>query len=216
MSGVVLSLCDRTGVMVQPWLDAGHECWIVDMQHPAGVQQEGNLLRIGADVRRFHPDGVEFAAVFAFPPCTDLAISGARWFRDKGLPALIEGLQVVQACREICEASGAPWLLENPVGVLSTYWRPPDHTFDPCDYGGYLDPPGDTYRKKTCLWTGGEFVMPPAKPVQPIGPSPIHWASPGPDRGDRRSVTPEGFARAVYEFNRPGAPRQQSLLGGAA
>jgi hypothetical protein len=58
-------------------------------------------------------------------------------------------------------------MLENPVGVLSSYWRKPDHTFDPCDYGGYLNPAGDAYTKKTCLWTGGGFIMPGKKPVDP-------------------------------------------------
>ena len=62
-------------------------------------------------------------------------------------------------------------MLENPVGVLSSYWRKPDHTFDPCDYGGYLNPAGDAYTKKTCLWTGGGFIMPKKKPVEPVGGS---------------------------------------------
>ena len=140
--------------------------------------------------------------MFAFPPCTHLAVSGARWFKTKGLGALADALQLVERCRIIAEISGAPWMLENPVSTLSTYWRKPDVTFDPCDFGGYLDPTGDAYTKKTCLWTGGGFVMPEPKPVAPTERSPIHLMPPSDDRGDLRSVTPMGFAKAVFLANR--------------
>jgi hypothetical protein len=48
-------MCDRTGAMVAPWLDAGYECWVVDTQHPAGAHRDGNLVRVGADVRTWLP-----------------------------------------------------------------------------------------------------------------------------------------------------------------
>jgi hypothetical protein len=89
-------------------------------------------------------------------------------------------------------------MLENPVGMLSSYWRKPDYTFQPWQYG-------DTYTKKTCLWTGGGFVMPDAWHVRkPAGTvESIHLMPPSADRGDKRSVTPAGFARAVFEANEP-------------
>ena len=133
MSGIVLSLCDRTGVMVQSWLEAGYECWIVDRQH-AGRVVNGRLIKFGADIRDWHLPILSerrLAIVFAFPPCTNLAASGARWFEDKGLESLHESLGLVVACKRLCEASGAPWMLENPVGTLSSYWRKPDYTFQP-------------------------------------------------------------------------------------
>jgi hypothetical protein len=192
--------------MVEPWLEAGYECWIVDTHHPAGQGRErgvykasggktGDLWRVGMDVRLWsRTQG--YAAVFAFPPCTNLSVSGARWFADKGLEALRESLDLVIACKRICEASGAPWMLENPVGMLSSYWRKPDYTFQPWQYG-------DTYTKKTCLWTGGGFVMPAAwQRTKPEGTTAsIHLMPPSADRGDKRSVTPAGFARAVFEAN---------------
>lgn len=201
---IVLSLCDRTGNMVQPWIEAGYEAITVDLQDsPTANPARHHFV---ADVTtwryplKFGPPSI----VFAFPPCTHLAVSGARWFKDKGLPALIEGLTTVNACREICEASGAPWMLENPVGTLASYWREPDFTFDPCDYG-------DPYTKKTCLWVGGGFIMPPkinqgdmfAPPttVAPTMGSMIHRMPPSDDRGDLRSITPMGFARAVLRAN---------------
>jgi hypothetical protein len=199
---IVLSLCDRSGVMVQPWREAGHTCWLVDIQHTTGIERldGGALVRVGADVREFDfrvlPDAP--AIVFAFPPCTNLAVSGARWFKDKGLEALYESLGMVIACKRIAESTDAPWLLENPVGTLSTYWREPDYTFQPWQYG-------DRYYKKTCLWTGGGFVMPKAWHASPPDGTTamIHLMPPSADRGDKRSVTPEGFARAVFQANEP-------------
>jgi hypothetical protein len=198
---IVLSLCDRTGIMVEPWAEAGYECVTVDLQTS------------GDDVRHYLPPRTEYAAVFAFPPCTDLAVSGARWFRGKGLLGLAQALEVVDACRRICEWSGAPWMLENPVSTLSTYWREPDQIFDPYEYGGYLNPPGDAYTKKTCLWTGGGFVMPSKKPVAPLLGSIMHKLPPSTDRGDLRSVTPAGFARAVFEANAGLRPLVKDVTG---
>ena len=199
----ILSLCDRTGNMVRPWLDAGCECWIVDIQHQRGIHRDGNLVRVGADLNQWTPPSKRWGAVFAFPPCTDLAVSGARWFRDKGMARAIGALQLVERCRRIAESSGARWMLENPVSTISSWWRKPDYIFDPCDYGGYLTPPGDGYTKKTCLWTGGGFVMPEPRPVQPEEGSRMHRLPPSPDRPDRRSVTPMGFALAVFDTNWP-------------
>jgi hypothetical protein len=178
-------------------LTAGYCCAILDSHHDRGAAQDGLLWKIGVDVREYRPN-MEASIVFAFPPCTNLAVSGARWFEDKGLEALHDSLGVVLACKRICEASGAPWMLENPVGTLSSYWRKPDYTFQPWQYG-------DTYTKKTCLWTGNGFVMPEPwiahKPAD-VKAS-IHLMPPSADRGDKRSVTPEGFARAVFAVNEP-------------
>lgn len=200
--GVVLSLCDRTGNMVKPWAEAGCNCVCVDTQHEPGLTKHPTLpiWYAGKDVRDFEwPSPTRI--VFAFPPCTDMAVSGARWFRDKGLSAIITALQIVEACRRICDGSGAPYMIENPVSTLATYWREPDHTFDPCDYGGYLNPPGDTYTKRTCIWAGNGFVMPKPQRVEPVQGSLMHLMPPSADRADKRSETPRGFARAVFEAN---------------
>ena len=208
MRPAVLSLCDRSGVMVRPWLEAGFDAYIVDLQHSPGPSRSlptedghGSLTRVGADVRAYWPPERKFSAVFAFPPCTHLAASGARWFQEKGLGALIEALTLVEACRRICESLTTCWMLENPHGTLSTYWRKPDYTFDPCDFGGYLDGGGDRYTKRTNLWCGPGFTMPPLRRVEPVEGSKMHFVAPGPERANIRSVTPEGFARAVFEHN---------------
>jgi hypothetical protein len=197
---IVLSLCDRTGNMVKPWLDAGHECWIVDTQHEPGEHRDGNLVRVGADVCDWLPPRRDYLATFAFPPCTNLAVSGARWFRDKGISGLLDGLRVVEACRRICEWTDAPWMLENPVSTISTYWRKPDHLFDPCDFAGLSDD-SEAYTKRTCLWVGGGFTMPRRSPVEPTLGSKMHYLPPSDERADLRSITPMGFARAVFLAN---------------
>lgn len=206
---IVLSLCDRTGVMVQPWLEAGYECWIVDTQHPPGrlVQplsdwsrmNSGRLTKVGADVRNGLRTPLDTAIVFAFPPCTHLANSGNAHKKDKGLEALYEALGLVIACKRICEASGAPWMIENPIGSLSTYWREPDATFHPWEYTTPKE------KKRTCLWVGNNFVIPQREVFdEPADVKESTWKMPpSADRGDKRSITPEGFARAVFAANEP-------------
>lgn len=197
---IVLSLCDLTGVAVAPWAAMGFECWTVDMQHPKGRERDGLVQRVGADVLKFCPPlNRQIAFVFAFPPCTHFAVSGARWFKGKGLDLLADSIRIVAACARICEASGAPYLIENPVGTLATYWRKFDYSFDPCDYAGYLeDSTPEAYTKKTCLWTGGGFVMPPPKRVDPVLGSKMAKIPPSAERANLRSVTPVGFSRAVF------------------
>jgi hypothetical protein len=198
---IVVSLFDFTTIMVVPWAKAGCLCYCVDIKHHKGESRQGNIVRVGADVREWLPPYAEIKMLFAFPPCTHVAVSGARWFRDKGLGALVEALQLFDAALRLAEWTGAPYMIENPVSMVSTYWRKPDYSFDPCDYGGYLNPPADAYTKRTCLWTGNGFVVPPPRPVEPVEGSRMHRLFPSKERGRLRSVTPAGFAQAVFEAN---------------
>jgi len=174
----ILSLCDYTGVWGGQYEDE-YDVEYVDLQH-------------GKDVRlAMYQDNVH--GVIAQPPCDHFAVSGARWWKSKGEAALIEGLQLVDAClRIILTARPAFWVLENPVGRLRHYIGPPSHTFNPCDYG-------DPYTKRTCLW--GEFTMPQKNPVEPTEGSKMHLVGPGPDRKNIRSATPLGFAKAFRMAN---------------
>lgn len=190
----ILSLCDYTGNMLKPWAEAGHECFAVDIaQDKPGVRD--GIIYLTSNICDLNLEPGYFDLVFAFPPCTDLAASGARWWLSKGLSATIEALRLVDICRKLCEQATKGWMIENPVGRLSSAWRKPDHTFDPCDYG-------DPYTKKTCLWTGGAFVMPPKNRVEPTLGSKMHTMPASKDRQRLRSETPMGFARAVYEANK--------------
>ena len=203
MSGpIVLSLFDLTGNMVKPWAAAGYECVTVDLQAEPGAHRVApNITQVGGDVLSWLPPRAEYRIVFAFPPCTDLAVSGARWFKDKGLAGLAGAIELFERARQIAEWADAPWMIENPVSTISSYWRKPDHAFHPADYTAFEL--GDNYTKKTCLWTGNGFVMPePARHPDAGEPdNRIHACPPGPDRGNIRSATPMGFARAAFEAN---------------
>ncbi len=218
MRDTVISLFDLTGKMIQPWLEAGYECWIVDVQHPPaydndGITTEGRLHKVHADLSRpwLPPvDRHRIAFVSAFPPCDHLAVSGSRWFKGKGLRRLASSVSMFATAAEFCEWADAPYLIENPVSNISSHWRKSDYRFSPHHFTGYC--PDDNYTKKTCLWVGGGFVMPEQYKAEALGEPDdrIHKCPPGPDRGNIRSATPMGFAEAVFRAN--GAPILEEAL----
>lgn len=212
--GIAIFLCDLTGVMAAPWVEAGYEAILVDPQHDPGVTIDGLVTKVGRVID--HPEtwrvireaiqSRRVVFVAGFPPCTDLAVSGARWFEAKRKqdPAVqFKAMQVVWQCRDIGELSGAPWFLENPVSQISSLWRKPDHAFHPHDFSGYC--PSDNYTKKTCLWVGGGFVMPSDFRDKSLGDpdNRIHHCPPGPERANFRSATPRGFSIATFLSNAP-------------
>ena len=181
MNKIILDLCGGTGAWSKPYKDAGYEVILVD-------------IKGGWDVRRAEKSNEQIYGILAAPPCTHLAGSGARWWKEKGTEALLEGLSIVDACmRIILLTNPVFWCLENPVGRLTRYLGKPKMYFNPCDYG-------DPYTKKTCLW--GEFNIPEKNPVEPAEKSPIHYCPPGPKRQQIRSITPQGFAKAFFEANK--------------
>ena len=209
MKDIVISLFDVTGKMVQPWLDAGYQAYIVDIQHPVayesgGVSSEGNLHRVHWDLTKpwlCPVDRSDIAFVSAFPPCDHLAVSGARWFKGKGLRRLAVSVEMFATAAEFCEWSKAPYMIENPASSISSYWRKPDYRFSPHQFTGYER--DDNYTKGTSLWVGNGFVMPEPWQAEGLGAPDdrIHKCPPGPERHNIRSATPMGFARAVFEAN---------------
>lgn len=212
MKLVAVFLCDVTGIAAQPWIENGYDAVLIDPQHPKGVTVNGPITRIGHVID--HPvtwkclsalirqGRVSFVA--GFPPCTDLAVSGARWFEHKGKKDWafqFKAMHVVWQCQVIAELAGCPWMVENPVSVIASLWRKCDHSFSPCDYTAWC--PDDNYNKKTMLWVGGGFEMPPFCRDMTLGPPDdrIHRAAPSEERANFRSATPRGFARAVFHYN---------------
>ena len=197
---VVVSLCDKTGNMVRPWALEGYECYCVDVQHSIRrIRSEGRIHYIWGDVRGWLPPASirgRIGIVFAFPPCTHVAVSGARDFRRKGNYLLRDALELFSACEQAATWSGAPYMIENPVGKFSDHMGQPDYRFQPWQYG-------DLWSKKTCLWTGNGFVMPPPRYLEPpAGVEARIWKMPPSSRrADLRSITPPGFAKAVFEAN---------------
>ncbi len=227
---VVLSLYDFTTLAVQPWAEAGYECHCFDIQHPEPpirldyltggsitVHNE-DLFRAGMVEDMLGRFAGRVAFLIGFPPCTDLATSGARHFKRK--EAERPGFQQ-EAAHHAMEVGRlgdrlrAPWFVENPVSCLSTIWRTRDWRFHPADYGGYLPvddahpfwpdyyPPRDAYRKETWIWGGQGFIMPRPSPVE-TSVQPGAWSLRGgkSEKTKRiRSATPRGFARAVFAEN---------------
>jgi len=159
------------------------------------------------------------AIVLGFPPCTDLAVSGAAHFAKKAAADARyrdKAMKLVYTVRDMAKQIGCPWVIENPVSVISSEWRKPDHIFHPWEYGGYLPKddvhprypeyiePRDAYPKKTCYWTGGGFIMPDKKPV-PVEPgySLQHLKLGGKSEKTKRirSASPRGIAQAIFEAN---------------
>lgn len=182
MTKIILDLCGGTGAWSKPYRDAGYDVRVITLPEH--------------DVRLYKPPENVYG-ILAAPPCTHLAGSGARWWKDKGEGALLEALSIVDAClRVIILAEPVFWCLENPVGRLSGYLGKPVMYFNPCDYG-------DPYTKKTCLW--GKFNIPEKNLVEPefviykggkrFAPN-YGWG-----KNIKRSITPSGFAQAFFKAN---------------
>ena len=212
MKDTIISLCDYTGAATKPWRDAGYVAYHIDPQREAN----GTILEMMDYIRAaIKSDRVAF--VMGFPPCTDVAVSGAAHFaskaeKDKHFQA--KAALVAEQCRMIGEMSGAPWFFENPVSVFASIFGKPNYSFHPYEFGGYLPEddvhpqwpgyikPRDAYPKKTCLWTGGGFELPELKPVMiEDGYSDLHNKLGGKSLRTKniRSTTPRGFAQAIFE-----------------
>jgi hypothetical protein len=117
------------------------------------------------------------------------------------LNGLSSAIKNVERARQVCEWADCTYMIENPVSTLSTYWREPNYTFDPYEYDGYTEE-DNKYQKKTCLWTSNDFVLP-----EPIESNEydqrIHQKYGGNNNSEKRSITPQGFANAVFEYNSP-------------
>jgi hypothetical protein len=231
--GIVLSLYDFTGEALKPWAEAGYKCYAFDIQHPAQGKREnfdggGCIWYMQMDLWNSNNithiqdwfTGHDVVFGMAFPVCTDLAVSGAAHFERKRRadPEFqIRASNHARWCASLFEALDIPYFIENPVSRLATLWRKPNYSFHPYEYGEYIPDaeaehprwpdyiaPKDRYTKKTCLWTGGGFTMPPKRPTQkPDGYSQQHLKLGGKSQRtkDIRSATPRGFARAVFEAN---------------
>jgi hypothetical protein len=200
MQEIVLSLCDQSCVALLPWAEAGYRCIAVDIE--AGPSPHPNIETVREDVHWYYPPQGRYAFAMGWSPCTHLSSSGARWMKHKGLRALIDGAGLFERTRRIMDALGCPYFNENPIGTLSTYHRKPDHIVHPWEFAGYLeDPEIDNTTKATCLWSERGFILPEKRPAAAPHRHDCHLAPPSDDRADIRSVTPSGFARAIFEAN---------------
>ncbi|QDH49265.1 DNA methyltransferase [Pantoea phage Phynn] len=221
---VIWSLFDGSGFMVRKWAEAGHTCYCFNydgedhgtyemrVNHP-NIHYINTWIYPG-----FYPNDVVAGIpspdiIFAFPPCTLMAQSGAK--HERVTEGVAQAVELAKVAEVLGNHYNCPWMVENPVGKLSTQWRKPDAYFDPYQYGDYMDgseesmhprmPAFDGYTKKTCIWHGNGFIMPEKRPG-PINIG-LFWGwkylgGDSPKTKQLRSLTPRGFANAVYLANR--------------
>lgn len=225
---LILALFNSSPYAVMPWLeDGGFDVVSVDhtstdhsraqsaWEHSRHRHLDLDLEPQGAYARLVNAlEGRRPALVLSFPPCTDLAVSGARHFRQKLARDPDCQLRAVRMAT-LGALWGCPYIIENPVSVLSTLWRAPDYYWDPCDYAGYCPegphpefpdviPENDRYKKRTGAWIGHGFIRPEPLWQFPAGQSNPGWARLGGKSARTkyiRSLTPRGWAQAVYEAN---------------
>ena len=175
----VLVGCEFSGVVRSAFRAGGHDAWSCDIL-PA---EDNSPHHIEGDVLE-HLDAGWDMAIF-HPPCTHLAVSGARWFAAK-VYEQAEALKFVQA---LLDAPIERIALENPVSIISSKIRKPDQIIQPWQHGH-----GEI--KATCLWLKN---LPPlvVSNVVPGRRPRVHFASPGPDRWKERSRTLPGIAAAM-------------------
>jgi hypothetical protein len=234
----VVSLFDHSGNALRPWASAGHPCYAFDILNDGRTERvgKGSVTFEKADlhspsVLRALEERFSGRAAFAsaFPPCTDLSIAGARWWKRKAESDPRFQSRAVDRIRRVLvtlRKLGCPFYLENPSGSkLSTMLCKPDYMFDPYEYGGWLGRaaathasiPRDAYAKPTGLWTNGAFRMPARRPVEPVWRRFVTQSDGTPHERRMtpvmfgytstatRNATPRGFAQAVFVANGSGA-----------
>jgi hypothetical protein len=145
--------------------------------------EDGSPNHIQDDVIQYI--GPEWDMMIAHPPCTHLAVSGARWFKTKQ----VEQRKAMLFFLALARAPIAKIVIENPVCIMSTFWRKPNQIIQPWQFGH-----GET--KATCLWLKG---LPPLKPTNIVAGrvARVHRMPPGPNRWKERSRTYTGIADAM-------------------
>ena len=179
----VLVGCEFSGTVRRAFRDKGHDAWSCDLL-PA---DDGSEFHIEGDVLPVLSMGWDL--LIGHPPCTHLAVSGARYFaakrKDGRQQAALDFVKVLMDApiHRIC--------IENPVSIISTKIRKPDQILQPYQFG-------HPETKATCLWLKN---LPPLTPTDVVeGREQRVWRMPpSPDRWKKRSVTYAGVAKAMAD-----------------
>lgn len=176
----VLVACEFSGRVRDAFIACGHDavsCDLLPTEAP-GPHYQGDVFPLLSK---------EWDMMVAFPPCTHLCVSGARWFSKKKREQM--AAENFFMCLVGCPIPKI--VIENPVGIMSTRYRKPDQIIQPWMFGH-----GET--KATCLWLKN---CPPLRPTLIVEgrESRIHKMPPSSDRGRLRSITYQGIADAMAE-----------------
>ena len=176
----VLVACEFSGAVREAFAAQGHDAWSCDL-----LETEIPGQHIVGDVLGVIGDGWDL--MIAHPPCTHLAVSGARWWKDKGQ----EQADALEFVRALMAAPIDRIALENPISKISSAIRKPDQIVQPWEFGH-----GET--KATCLWLKGLPKLQPTDVVEGREPK-VHHMAPGPNRWRERSRTYAGIAKAMAQ-----------------
>ena len=178
----LLIACEFSGAVRDAFRKKGVDAWSCDI-----VSSEDNsTYHIIADALSLISD-TSFDGLIAFPPCTDLCSSGARWFSAKRADGRQQAS--IDFFMKIANSPIAKIAIENPVGIMSTVWRKPDQVIQPWMFGH-----GET--KATCLWLKGFRRLTPTNIVDGRE-SRIHKMGESLIRARERSRTFDGIASAM-------------------
>ena len=190
----VLIACEESQAVCKEFRALGHEAYSCDTLECSGGHPEWHIM---GDVKEILHK--EWDLVIAFPPCTYLTVSANKWFKDQ--PARKSGALVGKERRYAREGAAyffmsftklkCPWVIENPIGVMSTRFRKPNQVIQPWMFGH-----GET--KGTCLWING---LPNLEPTDIVDgrDQKMHLLSPSKDRAKLRSKTFPGIAKAMAQ-----------------
>ena len=190
----VLVACEYSGIVRDAFTSKGHDAWSCDI---LPTESPGNHFQ--GDILEHLDKGWDL--MIAHPPCTHLAVSGARWFAEGRKPWSLQ-IEALDFVRKLLNAPINKIALENPVSVISTKIRKPNQIIQPFEYGHDVS-------KKTCLWLKN---LPNLKPTKIVKPDIIekngykmsrhHWETfklPSKIRGKVRSKFYTGIANAMAD-----------------
>jgi site-specific DNA-cytosine methylase len=176
----ILIACEFSGIVREAFKRHGHDAWscdILDTEIP-GKHIKKDVLEILGD---------RWDLMIAHPPCTHLAVSGARWFKEKQK----EQKEAIDFFMKLINANIEMICVENPISIMSTRYRKPDQIIQPYMFGH-----GET--KATCLWLKNLSLLKPTQVVEGREAR-IHRLPPSADRWKKRSRTYFGIAEAMAE-----------------
>ena len=201
----VLVACEESQRVCTAFREKGHNAFSCDILPCSGGHPEwhiqGDVLEVlnpyelpfGGEVIEFRTmDGTDYVIkkwdlIIAFPPCTHLAVSGARYFEQKRKDGRQQ--QGIDFFMEFTKADCEKIAIENPIGIMSTHYRKPDQIIQPWMFG-------HDETKATCLWLKNLPKLEPTNIVE--GREQRIWRMPpGPERAKERSKTYEGIAKAM-------------------
>lgn len=188
----VLVACEESQAVCKAFRKRGHEAYSRDLIPCSGGHPEWHIQVDALELLKIRWD-----LIIAHPPCTDLAVSGARWFPEK----ILNGRQQasIDFFMAFVKADCPRIAIENPIGIMSTKYRKPDQIIHPWWFG-------DLEEKSTCLWLKGLPKLIPTNNVkEKMLKLPkkqrerLHYLPPSPDRAKIRSKTFPGIAEAMAE-----------------